>query len=124
MMPKNDFRSTPFGAKLFWYQIKISLLTIFMNSLVARLATCMLRRYGGVFNGGRVGSIFCLIYTCNIKKKQITQNNTEVHKTKNAPHTPLPPLKTLSYLLRDCGIIIRKGGGGGPKMSFTKGKIR
>ena len=35
------------------------------------------------------------MYIC-IFKKQITQNNTEVHKTKNAPH--LPVLKTLSYL--------------------------
>ena len=58
-----------------------------MNSLIARLATCTLRRYGGVFKGGRVGSIFCLMYICIIKK-QITQNNTEVRKTKNAPHPP------------------------------------
>ena len=30
MMPKNDFRSTPFGTKLFWYQIEAYWL-YFMN---------------------------------------------------------------------------------------------
>ena len=42
-----------------------------MSSLVDRLETFTLRRYGSVFNGGRVGSIFCLMNICVIKK-QIT----------------------------------------------------
>ena len=57
MMPKKNFCSTSFGTKLFWYRIKAYWLYL-MNSLVARLESCTLRRYGGVFNGGRVGSNF------------------------------------------------------------------
>ena len=51
-----------------------------MNSLVDRLATCTLRRYGSVFNGGRVGSIFSLMNICVIKNRELCKFPSKMWK--------------------------------------------